>query len=381
MVSQHQGQAVGLADYVGRRARLREAVFQPKQGTPPDALLIVQPPNLRYLTGFTGSSAMLVLTPTTEHIVVGGIYATQIADEVPDIPKTLIPTGTEPYQTLAQVVSEMGGIRRLGIESSQSLVALRQLRKFLRKEKIQVVPAGSPVEKLRLVKDEGEIRALRSAIAIADATFEHILRLFQPDITEWDIAMEIDFYMRRQGAYPAFQTIVASGPNSALPHAQPTERRLQAGDFVTVDFGARYEGYCSDITRTVVIGKATDEHRRVYNAVLEALQRSIEAIRPGRRGKQIDAIARKVLAKYQLADYFGHGLGHSIGITVHDGAGFSPREKGRLQAGMVVTVEPGVYIPGFGGVRIEQDVLVTDTGYEVLSRSPVELLELGAEFV
>ncbi len=376
MVSQHQNQAVGLNRYAERRARLREAVFQPKRGTPPDATLIVQSPNLRYLTGFTGSSAMLVLTPDREHLLTGGIYATQIAHEVPDIPKSLIPTGTEPYEVLREVLEGLG-IRQLGVESSVSVATLRQLRKTLRKATIQVVPSGSPTERLRLVKDEGELQTLRSAIAIADATFEHILRLFQPEIAEWDIAMEIDFYMRRQGAYPAFQTIVASGPNSALPHAQPTERRLQVGDFVTVDFGARYEGYCSDITRTVVIGRASDEHRRVYNAVLEALQRSIEAIRPGKRGKQIDALARKVLAKHQLADYFGHGLGHSIGITVHDGAGFSPREKGRLQPGMVLTVEPGVYIPGFGGVRIEQDVLVTDTGCEVLSQAPVELLELG----
>lgn len=363
-------------DYAGRRARLREAVFQPKRGTPPDALLILQSPNLRYLTGFTGSFAMLVLTPQTEHLLTGGIYATQIAEEVPDIPKTLIPTGTDSYQVLQQLLSELR-VQRLGVESSLSVATLASLRKTLRKAKIQVVPSGSPVERLRLVKDASEIQALRAAIAIADATFDHIQRLFQPGISEWDIAMEIDFYMRRQGAYPAFQTIVASGPNSALPHAQPTERRLQEGDFVTVDFGARYEGYCSDITRTVVIGKASDEHRRIYNAVLEALQRSIDAIRPGRRGKQIDAVARKVLARYQLADYFGHGLGHSIGITVHDGAGFSPREKGRLQPGMVVTVEPGVYIPGYGGVRIEQDVLVTETGYEILSQSPVELLESG----
>ncbi len=146
---------------------------------------------------------------------------------------------------------------------------------------------------------------------------------------------------------------------------------------MTVDFGARLNGYCSDITRTVVIGKASPEHKRVYNAVLEALERSIAAIRPGRRGKQIDAIARETLAKHGLADYFGHSLGHSIGLTVHDGRGFSPREKGKLEAGMVLTVEPGVYIPGFGGVRIEQDVLVTETGCEVLSQSPVQLMEMG----
>lgn len=375
MVSQHQGQAVRL-DYPARRQRLREKLFGAPRKTPVDAVLVTGAPNLHYLTGFTGSFAWLVLTPSAEHLLTSGIYETQIAAEAPDIPCTRIPVGVEPPVALRPLLQALG-VRMLGVDPSNSLSFFKGLRRALRKEGIAVRPVPIPVDSLRLVKEASELEPIRAAVAIADATFQHILRLFQPEVSEWDIAMEIDFYIRRQGAYPAFETIVASGPNSALPHAHPTERRLQRGDFVTVDFGARLNGYCSDITRTVVIGKASPEHKRVYNAVLEALERSIAAIRPGRRGKQIDAIARETLAKHGLADYFGHSLGHSIGLTVHDGRGFSPREKGKLEAGMVLTVEPGVYIPGFGGVRIEQDVLVTETGCEVLSQSPVQLMEMG----
>lgn len=376
MVSQYQDQVSRSVDYSARRARLREKVFAPtrKASDSVDTVLIIGAPNLYYLTGFTGSFAWLVLRADSEHLLTGGIYITQIAQEVPDIRAQLIPVGVDPNERLAQLLQELG-TRVLGVDTSNSIAFVRGLQRVLRKTGIRVRPLAIPVHSLRLIKDATELAYIRDAVAIADNTFQHIQRLFQPEVSEWDIAMDIDFYIRRQGAYPAFETIVASGPNSALPHAHPTERRLQRGDFVTVDFGARYHGYCSDITRTVVIGKATPEQKRVYFAVLEASERSISAIRPGRRGKQIDAIARKVLEKHGLREYFGHSLGHSLGLIVHDGLGFSPREKGVLEAGMVLTVEPGVYIPGFGGVRIEQDVLVTRDGCEVLSKSPVGLIE------
>ncbi len=377
MVSEYQDKAVGLS-HSERRAKLREKVFQPPKrgGALPDAILVNSPPNLFYLTGFTGSSAMLVLTPEREHLLTGGIYITQIQREVPDIPCTRIPTGTDPNDTLAQLLQEWG-IRTLGVERANSLSTLKGLRKSLRKVNIRLLPINGAVESLRRIKDAGEIQRIRKAVGIADATFEHVLRLFQPGVAEWDIAMEVDFYIRRQGAYPAFETIVVSGESTALPHGKPTERQLQVGDFVTVDWGARIDGYCSDLTRTIVVGKANEDQKRVYNAVREALERCIGAIRPGKRGKQIDALARKVLSKYGLEEYFGHGLGHSLGITVHDGKGVGPRDKERLEAGMVITVEPGVYIPGFGGVRIEQDVLITEQGCELLSHAPTHIIETG----
>ncbi|MCS6918429.1 MAG: Xaa-Pro peptidase family protein [Fimbriimonadales bacterium] len=383
MVSQHQGQAAGLnaaasaetpttAHYAERRAKLRQQVFEGKR--PPDALLITNTANLYYLTGFTGSFGALLMTPHAERFLTGGIYATQAQSEVPEIALVLNPTLKEFNETLAETAKDMG-VGLLGVESGVSVGGLQGLRKAMRKAGVRVKPAGAPVEKLRKVKDASEIARLRAAAQIADAAFQHIQRLFQPDIAEWDIAMEIDFYIRRQGAYPAFDTIAVSGERTALPHGKPSERRLQQGDFVTVDFGAKLNGYCSDLTRTVVIGKASAEQRKMYHAVLEALQRSIDAIKPGKRGKHIDALARKVLDKHGLADYFGHSLGHSLGINVHDGAGLSFRDKEPLQAGMVLTVEPGVYVPGVGGVRIEQDVVVTESGCELLTCAPVELLE------
>ncbi|MDM7460545.1 MAG: Xaa-Pro peptidase family protein [bacterium] len=377
MVSQHQGQATGVtppatANYAGRRAALRKQVFEGK--LPPDALLITNTGNLYYLTGFTGSFGALLLTPDTERFVTSGIYATQAQAEIADLPIVLNPILKEFNATVAETAAALG-TKVLGVESSVSVAGLQGLRRAMRRAGVRVRPIGAPVERMRQVKDAYEIARLRDAAHLADATFEHIQRLFQPEIAEWDIAMEIDFYIRRQGAYPAFETIAVSGERTALPHGKPTERRLQRGDFVTVDFGAKLNGYCSDLTRTVVIGKASAEQRRIYNAVLEAVQRCIDAIRPGKRGKQIDALARKVLAKHGLSDYFGHSLGHSLGLLVHDGAGLSFRDKQPLKAGMALTVEPGVYVPGFGGVRIEQDVWVTETGCEPLTHAPIELLE------
>jgi len=373
MVPQHQNQAVGLRVYEERRTRLMRSLFEAPRA--PDAALITNIANVSYLTGFTGSSAWLVLTPSHAHLITSGIYATQIGIEVPDLPTTIYTPAEESAAVLADLLQQWG-VRRLGIESSNSIAFLKSLRKHLRRAKIAPVLLKGVVEKMRLVKDAFELEQIRAAVGIADAAFAHVQRVLQPGVAEWDIAMEIDFYIRRQGAYPAFETLVVSGERSALPHGRPTERKLERGDFVTLDFGARYHGYCSDITRTVVIGYASSEQRRLYTAVLEALERSLDAIRPGRTGRQIDQIARRTLERHGLADYFRHSLGHSIGITVHDGAGFSPREKGKLQPGMVLTVEPGVYVPGFGGVRIEEDVLVTETGCEVLSRSPRELMVL-----
>lgn len=337
-----------------------------------DTLLITNLTNIRYLTGFTGSFAWLLLQPEEAVVLTSGLYTNQIAQEVPDLP--IKPTAIEdPTKTLVETIQEVG-TKRLGFEAgSVTYQFVQTLQERL--QGVELVPLENGVESLRLIKEPQEIELIRQAVGIVDAAFEHIQRLLRPEMTEWDLAMEIDFFIRRQGALPAFETLVVSGERSAFPHGRPTERRLQEGDFVTLDFGARYQGYCSDITRTVVIGRATEEQKRLYQAVLEAVETCLQAIRPGRKGKEIDALAREVFANYQLEDYFGHSLGHSIGLTVHDGPGFSQREENELKAGMVATVEPGVYLPGLGGVRIEEDILITETGCEVLTRSPRTLME------
>ncbi|MCW5933663.1 MAG: aminopeptidase P family protein [Fimbriimonadia bacterium] len=347
-----------------------QPVFEDKDH-PIDTLLITNMTNIRYLTGFTGSFGWLIVHPQQTLFITSGIYTNQVRSECPDL--SFRQTDLKDAQgTLFDALKALNP-QRLGIEANQ---VTHQFANTLQEklEGVTLVPKKETAEPFRLIKTPEEIATLRHAVGIADAAFEHIQRLLQPEAVEWDIAMELDFFMRRNGAYPAFETLVVSGERSAYPHGRPTEKRLAEGDFVTMDFGARYQGYCSDITRTVVIGTPTERHRQIYGAVLEALETAIAAIQPGKKGKEIDTIARETLGKYDLADYFGHGLGHSIGLTVHDGSGFSQREENLLKPGMVVTVEPGVYIPGFGGVRIEDDVLITETGCEVLSQSPRELM-------
>jgi Xaa-Pro aminopeptidase len=200
--------------------------------------------------------------------------------------------------------------------------------------------------------------------------------MLQPGATEYDIGLEIEFFFRRNNADLAFAPIVVSGERSARPHGHPSEKRLESGDFVTMDFGAKLNGQCSDLTRTVVIGEATDRHRQVYAAVLEAELAGIAALKPGAKARDVDAIAREVLGKAQLAEYFGHGLGHGLGSVVHDLGRLAPTSTDIIEVGQVWTVEPGVYIPGFGGVRIEDDVLVTESGPEVLTHTPKEFLVL-----
>lgn len=352
-----------------RRAKLMPTLE--KHGI--DALLVTNTANARYLTGFTGSYVQLVLTSAGPFALTSGIYTNQISQEAPDLPVRQVSL-TDPMETLKEALNEHG-IKRLGFENGSVLAkTLQTWRDKL--EGIELVPVDDAVESLRLIKDANEIASLRKACALADACFEHIQRLLRPEAVEWDIAMEIDFFFRRNGAFNAFDTIAVSGENSAKPHGKPGERRFQLGDFVTMDFGARVDGYCSDITRTVVIGKASDRHKEIYFTVLKALESAIDGIKPGRLGKEIDGIARGAIEEAGFGDYFGHGLGHSIGLTVHDGPGFSRREENVLQAGMVVTVEPGIYLPGFGGVRIEEDVLITETGCEQLTRSERGLLEL-----
>jgi Xaa-Pro aminopeptidase len=227
------------------------------------------------------------------------------------------------------------------------------------------------------VKDAGELAVIREAVALADQTFTHILPHLKPGVAERDIAIEIEYFMKRAGAEgEAFGTIVASGARSAMPHGRASTKLLEAGDFVTMDFGARWNGYHSDLTRTVVLGKASDRQREIYAIVREAQETGLRAIRAGVTGKDADAAARKVIEDRGYGDHFGHGLGHGLGRSVHDGGSLSPRSDTTLAAGMVMTVEPGVYIEGWGGVRIEDDVVVTETGCEVLTRSTKELLEL-----
>lgn len=342
-----------------------------------ESLLITSRPNVRYLSGFTGSAGSLLVGKEFAVLLTDKRYTLRARSEAPGF-EVVVPEN--PDDDVLKTQMESRGLRKIGFEANHITVkTLEGWREKYGELGIEWVPTNGVVEELRMVKDAQEVASIREACGIADAAFRHIQLFLQPEAVELDVAMELEFYMRRQGARrPAFESIVASGEHSAMPHAEVSERRFQPGDLVTLDFGAEVNGYCSDITRTVVIGKATPEQRRLYEVVLEAQLRAIDAIKPGVKGADVDAVARQVITDAGYGDYFTHSLGHSLGLSVHDGPGLGQKSEVVLEPGMVFTVEPGIYIEGFGGVRIEDDVLVTEEGAEVLTHSPKHLMEFPA---
>jgi Xaa-Pro aminopeptidase len=267
------------------------------------------------------------------------------------------------------------GLQRIGFEATNTTYEQYQNLKG-KLNGIELVPATDIFSDLRLIKTPEEVEKIRQACRLADQCFDHVLRLIQPGVSEWDIGLEIEFFFRRNMADLSFAPIVASGYRSALPHGRASDKKLEPGDFVTLDFGAKLDGYCSDITRTMVLSPVTDRHKEIYGKVLEAQLAALAFMKPGVTAHDVDAAARNLLAGAGLAQYFGHGLGHGLGRNVHDGGRLGMNSKTVLEPGQIWTVEPGVYIEGFGGVRIEDDVVVTETGVEILTKSTKELLVL-----
>jgi len=337
-----------------------------------DGLLLTHRDNIGYVSGFTGSTAQVLITPSESLFITDSRYTIVARAQCPDFEIVETPAGSGGYgEALQQVLTARPALQRLGFEAAHVPVA--QWEKWQEvSPKVEWVSTENSVETLRLTKDAGEIARIRRAITVAEAAFETIKPLLRPDVSERDIALELEFAMRRGGAEGiAFDTIVASGPQGALPHHHPNDRQLQTGDFVTLDWGATVDGYNSDITRTVGIGNISDKQREVYGIVLEAQRCAIADIAPGRNGREIDAVARDFITERGYGPAFGHSLGHSLGRSVHDGPGFSVRTEALILAlGMVLTVEPGIYLEGWGGIRIEEDVLVTENGCEILTHLP-----------
>ncbi|MGV3616266.1 MAG: M24 family metallopeptidase [Fimbriimonas sp.] len=351
--------------------RLREAMA--REGI--EAMLVSDPTNVGWLTGFTGTFGRAIVTPTEAMFVTDSRYTLQAGEEVRSMPFASFASPTDGDAFTGEQARALG-VTSLGFEAANTTYT--QWEKWSEKLGVSLVPAKDILSGLRMIKSPEEIAKIREACGVSDATFEHIQRMIQPGVSEYDIALEIEFFTRRQGADVAFPSIVVSGERSARPHGKPSEKKLEVGDFVTMDFGARVQGYNSDMTRTVVVGEANDRHKEVYELVLEAQIESLHAIRPGRLARDVDKIARDILGTRDLAKYFGHGLGHGLGRVVHDGGRLSPSSEDVIAPGQVWTVEPGVYIPGFGGVRIEDDVVVTEDGIEILNHSTKELLVLPA---
>lgn len=350
--------------------RLRKAMNE--QGV--DALLISDPDGYTWTTGFTGTAGWVILTPTNGVFLTDSRYTIQAQEEVQGLPVESFASPVTAIEFLQTNLQRLG-IKRLGVDASK--ITHKTFLDWSKAwEGVELFEAPDFISKLRMVKSPDEIAKIREACKLADACLEHIKRLIQPGVSEWDIDMEIEFFFRRQGATSAFPQIVVSGVKSARPHGHASDKKLEVGDFVTLDLGAKLNGYNSDITRTFVVGEASDRHREVYSQVLKAQMAAIEAIKPGVKCVDVDRLARDILDEKGLAKYFGHGLGHGLGRLVHDSGRLGTGSQDIVEEGQVWTVEPGVYIEGFGGVRIEDDVVVTKDGVEVLTHFPKELTVL-----
>ncbi len=336
-----------------------------------DGFIVTGPANLRYLCGYTGSNGLLLVTLKKAVFYTDFRYAEQVRAEVRGCRSKVLTR-----DLFSGFPSEdAGGVRRIGIEENLLTVGrYRMLKKRL--PRARVVPSGDLVLELRRTKDPAEAETIARAQRITDAVFAKTLELVRPGVTENELALEIDFGFRARGGETAFTSIIASGPNGARPHAGHGPRRLKKGDAITFDIGCRLDGYCSDMTRTVFLGKAPARMRRVYEIVREAQEKALAAIRPALAASAADAAAREVIAAAGFGRYFGHSLGHGVGLDVHERPVLAATSRDTLQPGDVVTVEPGIYLPGEGGVRIEDMVLVTGTGLRNLTRSPRELIEL-----
>jgi Xaa-Pro aminopeptidase/Xaa-Pro dipeptidase len=337
-----------------------------------DHLLIINETNIRYLTGFTGGDGALLVGPDWMILLVDGRYTTQASLETTGIEIVEFKVRADGIASVLQ----RKGIRFLGFESlAVSYGEYLKLRDALPHVSLQ--PLSSRLDFLRALKDDEEVGEIKKAIKIAEKALTDLRSFIKPGVTEADLAVELDYRMRRGGAGNlSFDTIAASGPNAALPHATPGNRRVAEGDFVLIDYGAVYNGYHSDETRMFCVGSPSPRQREAYNAVLEAHDRAIAAIREGVACGEIDRIARSFLEHNGLGKYFTHGTGHGVGLDVHEAPRLSTGREDLLEAGMVVTVEPGVYFPGEWGIRIEDMALVAKDGCEVLTTPFEGLVEL-----
>lgn len=328
-----------------------------------DGLLVTGLVNVRWLTGFTGSSAAVVVgRDGLRRFLTDFRYLTQAADEV----------DAAYEREIGQDLLELAVARlpegRLGFDDAQMSVKAHARLERLLPEGIELAAAGGLIEELRFVKDPGELAKLRAAAALADEALTDVLTRGLAGRTELDVAVDLEFTMRRLGAQSAsFPPIVAAGPHGALPHAQPRKQEIPNGTLVVIDWGAMLDGYASDCTRTFATGDLDLRDRAVYEKVLEAQEAALAAVRPGLTGREVDAVARDIIDAAGHAEHFGHGLGHGVGLEIHEGPRLSKQGDVALRPGMVVTVEPGIYVPGAVGVRIEDLVAVTDDGHEVLN--------------
>ncbi len=356
-------------DHAARLQRLRKILEAEKA----DCLLVGALANLRYLTGFSGSAGLLLVDEESATFYTDGRYTLAAAEEVKGA-RVVVPRRGPLEGALARLRRRR--YKRVGFEAGSGYSFYRRLASELGARRLR--PVEGAVERLRRVKDEEEIGAIRASVELTARVLDEVLPMVRPGVAERDLAAELEYRMRRHGAEkPAFDTIVASGPRSALPHARPSARRLGKNELVLFDLGAILGGYSSDMTRTVCLGSAKGVSRRMYRTVQEAQEQACRAVRAGVSCAQVDRAARRHIALRGYGKFFPHTTGHGLGIQVHEEPKLSSRERSRLLPGNVVTVEPGIYVPGVGGVRIEDVVVVRENGAEVLTPAPRDFLALG----
>lgn len=339
-----------------------------------DAVLISNGNNMRYISGFAGETGYLYISEKHHMVITDFRYTYQAEAEAEGY--EIVTIGSGGYEEAINDILRTDNVKHLGFEAMDMLYSkYQELKDKLLVD--ELLPVKDEITRLRRVKTPKELEYIKQAESIGDKVFSEILTFIKPGMTELEVAARIEYLLKLYGGERlSFPAIVASGINSSMPHAVPGKKKIENGDFLTMDFGCVYEGYCSDMTRTIVIGKASDKQKEIYNKVLEAQLAALEVIRAGIKGKDVDKVARDIIYQAGYEGCFGHGLGHSVGLFIHEEPRFSTSEEDIIEPGMAITVEPGIYVRGFGGVRIEDLVVVTEDGYENYTYSDKSLIEL-----
>ncbi|WP_125152248.1 M24 family metallopeptidase [Clostridium rectalis] len=337
-----------------------------------DGILLVGDANRNYLSGFTGDESFSIIGLEKAIFITDSRFTEQAKEQVIGYEVREYKGKIEKF--MSKIVKELN-IKKLGFE--EDIVTFKNYVTYKDSFSCELVPIKGIIEDIRIIKDEEEIVCIKKAAEIADRAFAKILQFVKPGMTEKEVGVELEYWLKKFGASGlSFPSIVASGERSSLPHGQPTDKVIKMGDFLTLDFGCVYNGYCSDMTRTIVMGNATDKMTEIYNVVLEAQETAIKAFKPGSTGAEVDKVARDYIKEKGYGKYFGHGLGHGVGREIHELPGISPNGDIILKPGMIVTNEPGIYIPDFGGVRIEDLILITENGCEVISKTTKKLITI-----
>jgi len=340
-----------------------------------DGILVTTMENIRYLTNFSGSSGIVLITQSKATFFTDFRYAKQSEEQINNYEIEICGGSNSLLDTIVKYVTDLD-VKKLGFEASY--ITYEIYDKLQQNLKANLVPTTKVIEKLREVKSDAEIDILRTAAKIADYAFDKILDFIKPGITEMDVANELEYIMRKEGATSSSSPImiVASGVRSALPHGVATDKVIEDGDMITLDYGALYKGYRSDMTRTICIGEPDEKFKEIYNIVLKALLHCKEHIQANMPAAEVDALVRDYITEHGYGEYFGHGSGHGIGLMIHEDPFFSTTSSQVLKEGSVVTVEPGIYLPDYGGVRIEDNIVIGKTDIEVITKSPKELIVL-----